>query len=167
MASTRVDFTLTAKTTYFVDPKNSFEPMFVVKLLFQRKCQTSVRITGGPQDLPVDESPIAQNSILFEIPFQVVAQPESSLAYISHIIHGLNIRSASLSNNLASRIASFADNLLSKGCFGFYVLACLGVVHEEIVNEVVSDSEEDDSIADESTGTQCASKINLEDWIKM
>ncbi|KAF9670667.1 hypothetical protein SADUNF_Sadunf13G0092600 [Salix dunnii] len=132
MSSTRIESTLTAESTTLANPNSSDEPMFIVKILLQRKCQKLVSITGGPQDLPVDEWQIGQHSALIEIPCQLVTQPESCLVYLAYMISSFVFPSDSLSNYVASRIASFAGDLSRRGCFGFYLLAQVRVV-EEIV----------------------------------
>ncbi|KAB5529970.1 hypothetical protein DKX38_020051 [Salix brachista] len=157
MSSTRIDSTITAESTTLANPNNDDEPMFVVRVLLQRKCETMVSVAGGPQDLPVDEWQIAQHSAVVEIPSQLVTQPESCLVYLAYMISSFVFPCDSLSNYVASRIASFAGNLSRRGCFGFFLLAQVRVV-EEIVDEVdINDDDDDDDHVDESNGAACAS----------
>ncbi|KAL3574278.1 hypothetical protein D5086_024891 [Populus alba] len=130
MALARVDETLTAVSTTLVDPDNNTEPMFLVQIVSESRKETWVRVRGQSLAMQVDDNrPTAADptSYLFQIPCQVVAQPASCFHYIAHMISCSDF-SASLSNDLASKIAAFSDNLVRAGCFGFFVLAHVEVV---------------------------------------
>ncbi|KAL3574270.1 hypothetical protein D5086_024883 [Populus alba] len=104
--------------------------MFLVQIVSESRKETWVRVRGQSLAMQVDDNrPTAAypTSYLFQIPCQVVAQPASCFHYIAHMISCSDF-SASLSNDLASKIAAFSDNLVRAGCFGFFVLAHVEVV---------------------------------------
>lgn len=134
MAVSRVDETLTAVTTSLADPDNSTEPMFLVQFLLEKKKETWVRVRGRSVAMRMDDNrqtPADPTSSIFQIPRQVVEHPDSCCLFIAHMISSFNL-CASLSNDLASNIADFSDNLVRTGCFGFFVLAHVKIVEETV-----------------------------------
>lgn len=162
MALARVDETLIAVSTTLVNPDNNTEPMFLVQILSESRKETRVRVRGQSLAMRVDDNrPTAADPIsyFFQIPCQVVAQPASCFHYVAHMISCSDF-SASLSNDLASKIAAFSDNLVRAGCFGFFVLAHVKVLEETVhVVEPIFDTDRHVTV---STGASKRVLKNLE-----
>ncbi|CAK7323591.1 unnamed protein product [Dovyalis caffra] len=132
MELTRVDETLTAFSTLMVDPSSHRDPMYVVNIKLQRKCEIRLRVAGGGgEEILLDSYPITPESgCLFQIPIEVVGLPALFIPYVAHKISGFNL-AASFCDNLASKIASFAYGLIGR-CRGFHVSAHVDLVDVDV-----------------------------------
>ncbi|CAK7323602.1 unnamed protein product [Dovyalis caffra] len=74
--------------------------------------------------------PSSHRGCLFQIPIEVVGLPALFIPYLAHKISAFNL-AASLCDNLASKIASFAYGLIRR-CRGFHVSAHVDLVDVDV-----------------------------------